>query len=204
MDMGGRGGPPGLAVAKKWWIPSKGSPLTHGCRPCHVENVAAAGSYVWGLALLAIAPPDEEVMNRICHEVERLLHDEVENLGKSEAELREELEARGCSPRAADKKSTDVVLYGAYPYAAGSAGYALRRVPYWWSAPNGMRLFSGQVSAEGAHALGKVSHPAAHVLSARATAGLLLRRFELYGGYEGMRIGLRSLRGPVLGLRTWF
>lgn len=237
-----------------------------------------------------------------------MLHDETENLGKTEDQLRQELEARGCSPSATDKKTTDLVLYGDYPYAAGAGGYILRRVPYWWSNPGAMRLFSGQVSVEGTYAgrnvwganshfrgsmwrlgietshaflldrpekrglyhgdvhfviapvlrpravwwigfgatwadqqlpiedrrergsgfsgttsldlfpvrpvvlsarinagkIGKGSLAGTQVLSARATAGFMLRRFELYAGYEVKRLGDQSLRGPVLGLRTWF
>lgn len=38
----------------------------------------------------------------------------------------------------------------------------------------------------------------------RGTVGLMFNRFELYGGYEGRRIGKVSLRGPTLGLRAWF
>jgi hypothetical protein len=252
--------------------------------------------------------PDPEVLERVCEEVERLLHDEAENLGKSEEQLRDELEARGCSPSPLDKKTTDLVLYGAYPYASRADGYVLRRVPYWWSNPGAMRLFSGQVSVEGANAgrgvwganshfrgsawrlgietshsfhldrpeknglyhgdvhfvvapvlrpravwwigfgatwadqhfpvedrrergsgfsgttsldlfpvrpivlsaridagkMGKGSLEGTQVLSARATAGVILNRFELYGGYEAKRIGGQSLRGPVLGLRLWF
>lgn len=38
----------------------------------------------------------------------------------------------------------------------------------------------------------------------RGTVGLIVNRFELYGGYEGRRIGKVSLHGPTLGLRAWF
>jgi hypothetical protein len=34
--------------------------------------------------------------------------------------------------------------------------------------------------------------------------GLLVRRFELYGGYDYRRIGSASLHGPVFGVRIWF
>lgn len=252
-------------------------------------------------------PPalDPEV---VCAEVERIVHDEAENLGKSEAELRQALQAQGCFPSTTPKKSTDMVLYGAYPYAGGARGYILRRVPYWWSDPTGLRLFSGQLAVEGAHAgrdawgagghfrgsvwrvgietshffsldrpakvglyhgdvhfviapilrpravwwigvggvwvdrqlpledhheggsglsgttsldlfplrpfvlsarvdagrIAKGSLDGAVVLRGRATAGVMLRRLELYAGYEGKLLGDQVLRGPVLGLRTWF
>jgi hypothetical protein len=42
------------------------------------------------------------------------------------------------------------------------------------------------------------------VASARATAGLMMGRFEVYGGYQLQRIGQDSLRGPMFGLRAWF
>ena len=50
--------------------------------------------------------------------------------------------------------------------------------------------------------LGKLGD--ASVLGARATAGIMMQRFELYGGYQLQRIGEHSLRGPLFGLRVWF
>jgi hypothetical protein len=44
----------------------------------------------------------------------------------------------------------------------------------------------------------------APVIAARGTAGLMMNRVEVYGGYEMMRIGDRALRGPMFGLRVWF
>jgi hypothetical protein len=44
----------------------------------------------------------------------------------------------------------------------------------------------------------------APVLNARATAGLMMARFEVYGGYQLQRIGQEALRGPMFGLRVWF
>jgi hypothetical protein len=44
----------------------------------------------------------------------------------------------------------------------------------------------------------------AGVFHIRATAGYMLNRFEIYGGYDYMRIGAVDLQGPVLGLRVWF
>ena len=44
----------------------------------------------------------------------------------------------------------------------------------------------------------------APVIAARGTAGLMMSRFEVYGGYEFMKIGDRALRGPMFGLRVWF
>jgi hypothetical protein len=44
----------------------------------------------------------------------------------------------------------------------------------------------------------------APVVGARATAGLGMKRFEVYGGYQLQRIGSQSLRGPMFGLRVWF
>jgi hypothetical protein len=44
----------------------------------------------------------------------------------------------------------------------------------------------------------------APALAARGTAGLMLGRVEAYGGYEVARLGDRSLRGPIIGLRVWF
>jgi hypothetical protein len=44
----------------------------------------------------------------------------------------------------------------------------------------------------------------APVIAARGTAGLMMSRFEVYGGYELMKIGDRALRGPMFGVRVWF
>jgi len=44
----------------------------------------------------------------------------------------------------------------------------------------------------------------AFVCHGRVTAGLLLKRWELFGGYDWLRIGSVDLQGPVLGLRLWF
>lgn len=41
----------------------------------------------------------------------------------------------------------------------------------------------------------------AFVASAQATAGVALHRFELFGGYSGMRIGPVVFHGPVVGLK---
>jgi hypothetical protein len=38
----------------------------------------------------------------------------------------------------------------------------------------------------------------------RGTAGVALRRCELYGGYDFLRIGSVNLQGPVVGMRFWF
>jgi hypothetical protein len=38
----------------------------------------------------------------------------------------------------------------------------------------------------------------------RLTAGAIWDRYELYGGYDWLRIGSVDLHGPVLGLRIWF
>ena len=44
----------------------------------------------------------------------------------------------------------------------------------------------------------------AQSLLTRATLGLALQGFELYGGYEYRRIGRVALHGPTVGLRAWF
>jgi hypothetical protein len=44
----------------------------------------------------------------------------------------------------------------------------------------------------------------APVVAGRATAGLMMNRFEVYGGYQVQRIGQDALRGPMFGLRVWF
>jgi hypothetical protein len=44
----------------------------------------------------------------------------------------------------------------------------------------------------------------APAIAARGTAGLMFQRVEAFGGYEVMRLGDRSLRGPIMGLRIWF
>lgn len=38
----------------------------------------------------------------------------------------------------------------------------------------------------------------------RVTAGVLLRRFELFGGYEARSVGEVRLHGPTVGARVWF
>jgi hypothetical protein len=38
----------------------------------------------------------------------------------------------------------------------------------------------------------------------RVTAGVLVRRVELFGGYEGRRVGDVVLHGPTVGARVWF
>ena len=40
--------------------------------------------------------------------------------------------------------------------------------------------------------------------AARATFGVLIRRVELFGGYEHKQIGSARLGGPLFGLRVWF
>jgi len=39
---------------------------------------------------------------------------------------------------------------------------------------------------------------------ARVTAGVMIRRFEAFGGYEARRVGDVVLHGPTLGARVWF
>ena len=62
--------------------------------------------------------------------------------------------------------------------------------------PGRLFVVSGRVD------LGRVGH--APVVAARGTAGLMLQRFEVFGGYELVRLGDRSLRGPIMGVRVWF
>jgi hypothetical protein len=38
----------------------------------------------------------------------------------------------------------------------------------------------------------------------RVTAGVLIRRFEAFGGYEARRVGDVVLHGPTVGARVWF
>lgn len=45
---------------------------------------------------------------------------------------------------------------------------------------------------------------AARVVAARATVGVVLRGFELYGGYELRKVGTVPLHGPMVGVRAWF
>lgn len=45
---------------------------------------------------------------------------------------------------------------------------------------------------------------AATTLTVRGTVGLLVRRFEVFGGYERRAIGRLVLHGPVFGARVWF
>jgi hypothetical protein len=42
------------------------------------------------------------------------------------------------------------------------------------------------------------------VLHGRATLGLIRGRWELYGGYDFLRIGSVNIQGPVAGVRLWF
>lgn len=44
----------------------------------------------------------------------------------------------------------------------------------------------------------------AFVVHGRATAGVILSRFEFFGGYDWLRIGSADLHGPVIGVRLWF
>lgn len=45
---------------------------------------------------------------------------------------------------------------------------------------------------------------AAPAMLGRATAGVMLRRFEAFGGYEARRVGQVVLHGPTVGVRVWF
>src|SRR5262249_50946375 len=38
----------------------------------------------------------------------------------------------------------------------------------------------------------------------QGSIGLLYKRWEVYTGYDYLRIGSTALRGPILGLRLWF
>ncbi len=42
------------------------------------------------------------------------------------------------------------------------------------------------------------------VIHARGTVGCQVGRFELFGGYDFLRIGSVNLQGPLAGLRLWF
>jgi hypothetical protein len=44
----------------------------------------------------------------------------------------------------------------------------------------------------------------AGLFRAQGSIGLLYRRYEIYGGYDYMRIGSTNLQGPTVGLRLWF
>jgi hypothetical protein len=44
----------------------------------------------------------------------------------------------------------------------------------------------------------------AGVFHARATLGVVKEHFELFGGYDFMRVGSVNIQGPMLGLRFWF
>jgi hypothetical protein len=57
-------------------------------------------------------------------------------------------------------------------------------------------VLSGRVDAGTIHA--------ARVMSARASVGVVLRGFELYGGYELKTVGDVPLHGPMVGVRAWF
>jgi hypothetical protein len=50
--------------------------------------------------------------------------------------------------------------------------------------------------------LGNLPH--AFVFHARGTVGWQLGRFELFGGYDFLRIGSTNFQGPLAGLRLWF
>ncbi|MCX4244839.1 hypothetical protein [Paraliomyxa miuraensis] len=45
---------------------------------------------------------------------------------------------------------------------------------------------------------------AAPAVMMRATTGVMIRRFEVFGGYEGRRVGDVVLHGPTVGTRVWF
>ena len=45
---------------------------------------------------------------------------------------------------------------------------------------------------------------AAPSMMGRVTAGVMIRRFELFGGYEARRVGDVVLHGPTVGTRVWF
>jgi hypothetical protein len=44
----------------------------------------------------------------------------------------------------------------------------------------------------------------AGVFRGQASVGVLFRRWEIYTGYDYLRIGSTALQGPTLGLRMWF
>ncbi len=44
----------------------------------------------------------------------------------------------------------------------------------------------------------------AFVIHARGTAGWQIGRFELFGGYDFLRIGSVNIQGPLAGVRLWF
>lgn len=44
----------------------------------------------------------------------------------------------------------------------------------------------------------------AHTLQVRGTVGYIVKRWELYAGYELERIGDVLLGGPMLGVRAWY
>lgn len=45
---------------------------------------------------------------------------------------------------------------------------------------------------------------AARTMLGRATAGVMLQRFEPFAGYEIRSVGNVTLVGPTVGLRLWF
>ena len=45
---------------------------------------------------------------------------------------------------------------------------------------------------------------AAGVVHLRGTVGLTRKGWEIFGGYDWLRIGDVNLQGPMLGLRLWF
>jgi hypothetical protein len=44
----------------------------------------------------------------------------------------------------------------------------------------------------------------AGVIHGRATAGVIWNRWEIFAGYDFLRIGNVNLQGPTLGVRLWF
>jgi hypothetical protein len=44
----------------------------------------------------------------------------------------------------------------------------------------------------------------AFVVHGRGTAGVVWRNWELFGGYDFLRVGSVNLQGPLLGVRFWF
>ena len=44
----------------------------------------------------------------------------------------------------------------------------------------------------------------AGVFRAQGSIGYLFKRWEIFTGYDYLRIGSTALQGPILGLRLWF
>ena len=44
----------------------------------------------------------------------------------------------------------------------------------------------------------------AFAVHGRATAGVTRKHWELFGGYDFLRVGSTDLQGPLAGLRVWF